>query len=425
MQFVCEPSLLNGTISIPGSKSHTIRAVAIAALADGQSVIDKPLISADTVSALHAVTALGAQTSADTDSWRVTGTGGRPTLRKDTIDVGNSGTTLRLLLGTTALLPHNQTVTLTGDTQIQRRPNAPLIAALNDLGATVVSVHDNGCAPIRVTGTMHGGQTSLEATSSQFVSSLLIACPMAERDTTFTVSKLCERAYIQITMDWLDTQQIVYDHDTMRRFQIPGKQAYKPFHRRIPGDFSSATFFFGAGAIPGNDVTCTGLDLSDSQPDKAVIDYVRSMGANVDVQVDSIRISGTSLHGVDIDMNETPDALPVMAVLGCFANGETTLRNVAQARIKETDRIHVMATELRKMGARVEELQDGLVIHESPLRGTAVNGHADHRVVMALALAATQATGTTTISTAEAAGVTFPEFATLMTSIGAHILSRD
>jgi 3-phosphoshikimate 1-carboxyvinyltransferase len=326
-------------------------------------------------------------------------------------------------MGVASLLRTGQ-VTLTGDEQIRRRPAGPLAQALNDLGARVVSLPGNGCPPLTVSGRLRGGHTRIEAVTSQYLSSLLLASPLAPALTRIDVPLLNERPNVQMTLDWLDAQGIRIEHDDMRVFRLTGGRSYHAFHRRIPADFSSATFFLGAGALAGNEVTCLGLDLADSQADKAVVRYLRDMGAHITEAPGRLTVQARGLTGTEIDMNETPDALPVMAVIGCFARGTTVLRNVAHARIKETDRITVMRQELAKMGARIEERPDGLVIHESALRGAPVDGHADHRVVMALALAGMSCPGHTTIATAEAAGVTFPAFADLMRSLGGAIATE-
>jgi 3-phosphoshikimate 1-carboxyvinyltransferase len=195
--------------------------------------------------------------------------------------------------------------------------------------------------------------------------------------------------------------------------------------RAIPAEFSSATFFLGAGALGDNDVVLRGLDMADTQGDKAVVDFVRQLGAEVEVTGDAVRVRSQELAGCELDLNATPDALPMMAVLGCFASGTTRLVNVPQARLKETDRISVMASELGKLGGRVEELDDGIVIHHSQLRGAEVNGHGDHRVVMSLAVAGCAIPGKTTIEAAEAAAVTFPEFRDCMLALGARMVEVE
>jgi 3-phosphoshikimate 1-carboxyvinyltransferase len=420
MNLIVGRATLRGEVEIPGSKSHTIRAVAIASLAEGESRIRAPLDSEDGLAAVRAYHALGAGIEMDPGEWRVTGTGGELRAPDNVIDVGNSGTTVRVAMGSCALLRKGVAV-LTGDEQIRRRPGGPLAASLEDLGARVRSTRDNGCPPFVVEGRLRGGETSIEATTSQYVTSLLINAPLADGDSTIHVPVLNEAPYVGITLDWLERQGIVVEHDELKEFRVAGGQRFKPVDRRIPADFSSATFFLAAGAMGENEVVSVGLDMNDTQGDKAVVDYLRQMGARVTVGEDRITVAPGDLAGCEIDLNATPDALPMMAVLGCFARGTTRLVNVPQARVKETDRIAVMRQELERMGAKATELEDGLVIEESPLHGAQVSGHGDHRVVMALAVAGSMAEGQTTIHGAEAMAVTFPGFLESMRRLGAEI----
>jgi 3-phosphoshikimate 1-carboxyvinyltransferase len=423
MHLLCETSRLNGTVDIPGSKSHTIRAVAIAALADGQSRISSPLISADAEAAVRAYRALGAIIDMHDDYWLVQGFGGRPNAPKDTIDVMNSGTTLRLAVGSAALMREGK-ATFTGDEQIQRRPIGPLVRSLRDLGAAVESTRGNDCAPVTVSGPLHGGKTSIEAVTSQYLSSLLINCPLADSDCEIDVPLLNEKPYVHITLWWLERTGIEMQRDELRHFHLPGGQRYRPFDLRVPADFSSATFFLCAGALRDNDVLVRGLDMDDPQGDKAVIDYLRQMGARIDIGDDGIRVrppADGALRGCELDLNATPDALPMMAVTACFAEGRTVLGNVPQARLKETDRIAVMTAELSKMGATIEERPDGLVIERSDLKPAEVDGHHDHRVVMSLAVAGSLIDSGTRISTAQAVDVTFPTFIDCMSGLGGSL----
>ncbi len=418
MKFIVEKSDLSGTIPMPASKSHTIRAVVIASLAEGVSIIEAPLDSRDTQAAVRICRGLGAgiETGAD---WRVEGTGGKIIVPEDVLDVANSGTTLYITLATAAL--GEGCSVFTGDAQTRSRPVQPLIDALNELGAEVFSTRGNGMAPLVVKGRLKGGRIAIECPTSQYLTSLLLNCPLAEGDTEIEVLHLNEHPYVEMTLRWLDEQGIAYERDEWRRFRIKGGQKYKSFKKRIPADFSSATFFLCAGAIVGENVALEGLDMNDSQGDKAVVDYLKRMGAAVAVADDAIRVKRAALEGCEIDLNATPDALPAMAVTACFAEGETRLVNVPQARLKETDRISVMQKELSKMGADIEEREDGLVVRKSGLKGTVVDGHDDHRVVMALAVAGLVAEGTTTITKAESVDITFPNFVELMQKLGAKI----
>jgi 3-phosphoshikimate 1-carboxyvinyltransferase len=427
VKLIVSKSRLKGSVAIPGSKSHTIRAVAIASLAKGKSIIRVPLDSSDTRSAVHAYSALGAKIDASSpNAWLITGTAGAVKTPKGIVDVGNSGTTLRLAIGSAALAPKGQTTTFTGDDQTRTRPIGPLMKSLEELGAKCQSLENDGKAPVRVTGRIIGGKTSIAAFTSQYLSSLLLCAPLAEKDTEIDVTLLNEPGYVQMTIDWLDNQKITYEKEHLRHFKIKGGQSYKAFDAAIPADFSSATFFLCAAALAGDEVTLTGLDFSDSQPDKAVVDYLKAMGAEITVSKQGVTVRASALKGIEIDMNKTPDALPAISVVAAFADGETRLVNVPQARSKETDRIRCMAEELKKMSVDAEELPDGLIVHggcEPRLKGGAkyLDGHGDHRIVMALSLAGMMLPGECVIDTAEAMNVTFPEYVKLMTSLGANI----
>ena len=422
MKLIVEKSRLKGTVAIPGSKSHTIRAVAIAALAAGRSLIRDPLDSSDTRAAATCYRAMGAAIdTSDPKCWKVTGTAGKLTAPRETIDVGNSGTTLRVAMGSAALTAPGEKTTFTGDEQIQARPVGPLIDSLNDLGAKCVSLRDNDKVPVEITGKLTGGKTTIAAATSQYLSSLLLCAPLASEDTEIDVSLLNEPGYVQMTLDWLDKQQIEYENEQMRRFSIKGNQSYKPFDAQVAADFSSATFFLCGAALFAEEVVLLGLDFADSQPDKAVVDYLKAMGADISVGSDSVAVRAAGLHGAELDMNETPDALPAMAVTAAFAEGTTKLLNVPQARNKETDRIACMAQELKKMDVEVEELPDGLIIQGGRPKAAVLHGWADHRIVMALSLAGLNLDGLSTIDTAEAISVTFPDYVELMKSIGAKV----
>ena len=411
-------SKTSGRVKIPGSKSHTIRALFIASLAEGRSEIINPLISDDAVSAVKTCKAMGADVKIEKDRYIVDGFNGIPKVPDNVIDVGNSGTTLRFATAASAL--GDGYSVFTGDEQIRRRPIGPLLEALNNLGAQAFSTRGDGRAPLVVKGRMTGGRTPLDSVTSQYLSALLISTPLLEKNTEIDIIRLNEVPYVDITLWWLDKQNIRYENSSYKTFYIPGGQKYKPFKEVIPGDFSSATFFMVLAAISGGEFILENLDISDPQGDRQVLDILKSMGAEVRIDGKNITISGRELIGREIDMNSIPDALPAMAVAGCFAEGETRLINVPQARLKETDRIRVMYEELSKLGADVEELPDGLIIRQSKLKGCPLNGHGDHRIVMALAVAGLNIDGDTVIDTAESISVTFPEFVDLVKACGGN-----
>ena len=410
-------SIPAGRVKIPPSKSHSIRAVFLASLAEGGSEIYGRLKAEDVNSAISACRALGAEIEEEGNTLFIKGTDGKIIPREKVIDVGNSGTTALFVLSMAAL--STEPVTIAGDESTSKRPMSPLLDSLKNLGATVLRT-ENGKLPVTIQGPITGGSTEVNGETSQYLSSLLIHSGFCKEETILKVGMLNEKPYVDMTANWLEKLGIAFSRDGYDEFRVKPNQKIKNFKASAPADFSSATFFLILSAIEGVDIVLEGLDLSDTQGDKKVIDYLLEMGADINCG-EVITIKGKKLKGRVLDLNSTPDALPAMAVAACMAEGETRLINVAQARIKETDRISVMASELKKMGASIEEMPDGLVIKGSKLKGTTVNGYYDHRVVMALAIAGFVAEGETVVSTAEAIKITFPNFVELMNSCHAKI----
>ena len=417
MKLRVRPSRLRGAIAVPGSKSHTIRGIAAALMAGGESRLCSPLSSADTESALAAARALGAMVERDGADWRIRGTGGALKRPPGTLDLGNSGTGLRILTGlaTSAGFP----VSFDGDASLRTRLMAQLLDALAGWGAQVES--SGGFCPLTVTGPLRGGHTRCDGTTSQFLTSLLFAAPYAAEPCSIELDFLNEAPYIEITLAWLERLGIVCEASADRlHYRIPAPQRMRAFEVVIPADFSTACFPLVAGALFGDGVAIRNLDFSDPQGDKAVFGLVESMGATLTRGEELLVEPGTGLRGGNFDLNRVPDALPIMAVAGAYARGETRLLNVPQARVKETDRIQCMTSELRKFGAEVEELPDGMILRGGGgLRGAEVESHEDHRLAMALAIAALGAQGESVINHIEAAVVTYPDFVADFTRLGA------
>lgn len=426
MILAVDKSELSGEVRIPASKSHTIRAVAIGSLAYGTTRITNPLVAADTLTAAEIYRKFGASIALG-DEWIIEGMGGKPSVPDDILDVGNSGTTLYIAMGTAALLDGYSV--FTGDEQIRSRPAGPLLDAIGNLDARGFSTRSNDQPPLVIRGPMRGGRTFLDGgKTSQYLTSLLINCPVAREDSEILTTNAVEKPYIEMTMGWLDELGIRFERDGFERFRVPGRQSYRAFEKSIPGDFSSAAFFLCAAAVTGSELTLLGLDINDSQGDKAIVDMLRAMGARIDQLPDGLAVTGggsDKLTAGEFDLGDTPDLLPPMAVTACFADGVTRLVNVRQARLKETDRIRVLSEELSKMGGKVEELPDGLAITGAPLHAARVNGCGDHRVVMALAIAGLACDGRTEVDSAEAVNVTFPNFVDLMQSAGAEMQAEE
>jgi len=419
-------SSLSGSIRIPASKSHTIRGVLVGTLAQGRTVLTNPLEASDTLSAVQCCKALGARITQEPDRWMIEGISGHIPALNESLYVGNSGTTLGNLIAICAT--SDRPITLDGDASIRMRPFAALLKSLQQLGATVKEAGPNGTAPITIRGPLQGGEATVDGTTSIYLTPLLIAAPLAPRSSILRVDGVMnEKGYVRMTLDWLAAYGIeVVANDDLTCFEIPGAQTYRPVDRAIAADFSSAAFPACAAVLAADsEVIVTGLDFEDTQGDKQVFDFLAQMGAVFDRSNRlTIRRSG-SLRGVRMDLSGTPDALPILAVVGCAAEGETIIENVAMARIKETDRISVMREELTKMGADIEEMPDGLIIRHSELHGTRVNGHDDHRIVMALAVAGLIAEGTTQIDSAESARITYPTFVSSMQALGAEIEEHE
>jgi len=414
---VCKSSL-NGEVAVPGSKSHTIRAIAAALMAEGTSIVRVPLESADTRSTLEAAKLLGAKVCEHLDRWEITGTGGKITAPGQIINMGNSGTGLRILSGIAGTSVRK--ITFDGDASLRSRPMRQLTDALSRLGVKV-ETRDGRC-PVSFQGPLRGGKTEVVGTSSQFLTSLLFASPFAENDTEIFPVDLQEKPYVEITLDWLERLGVKLEAaPDMSYFKVPCGQKFKAFDWTIPADFSTAAFPLGAGAVTAGEVCIKNLDFNDLQGDKAVFDFVEQFGAKVERLDKYTRVSSGRLHAVELDLNATPDALPLLAVVAACAEGTSRFFNVAQARIKETDRITCMTRELGKMGIEVQELPDGMIIHGGRLRGAELESYDDHRIAMALTVAALAADGASVINDAESAAVTYPDFIADFKSLGADI----
>ena len=404
----------SGVITIPASKSQTIRALLIALMARGKSRIRHPLFSSDTLAAINAVKALGCVVE-ERSSGDLTVDSSLLKIADDTvtIDCLNSGTTAALLMPILAL--YSTPFIVTGDEQLRKRPFLPLLKSLEDLGAEVKTA--NGFLPAFIKGPLKGGETTIECKTSQYLSGLLLALPLAQNNSRVNCSLLYEKPYVEMTRWWLKRENISFTQtEDLMMSNIKGKQHYKVLNEYIEGDFSSASFFFVLAAIQSTSITINGLDKDTTQGDRRILEVLEDAGCTVEWNGMSVTVTGPEeIKGGEWDINDIPDALPALSVLACYSKEKTIFKNVAQARIKETDRISVMKEELGKLGADITELPDGLIINgNGHLNGGFVSGHSDHRVIMALSIAGTKTDEKTTIDNTSAVSVTFPTFYTLL-----------
>lgn len=380
----------SGRIAIPPSKSHTLRALLFGALASGKTYIHNYLKSTDTSAMIAAMRMMGATIEIHENTLVITGVSGSLKACDNIIHAGNSGIVLRFVTCLAALLP-TYTV-ITGDHSIRHhRPMQPLLSALQQLGAFATSSRLDGFAPIIVRGPLTEGHAELIGHDSQPISGLLIAASLLPGSTELKVTNPGEKPWIDLTLWWLRRLGAKITVASYEHYLIHGSTRYEGFEITIPGDWSSAAFPLIAALITQSSITLENIDLNDIQGDKIIISLLSRMGARfeVDERKKTVQVLPSArLQGISIDANECIDALPILAVLGCFAEGTTEITNATIARSKESDRLHTITHELRKMGAKIEEKSDSLIITSSTLTGATLSSHADHRIAMALAVAA-------------------------------------
>lgn len=415
--FYIQPSSIQGSLKVPSSKSHTTRAILFAALAKGMSKVDHYLPSPDTNAMIKAVRQLGAEVKIGPSTLEIQGCGGQFQAGAREIDCGNSGQVLRFIGALSALSPYQ--TTFTGDKSIrQNRPIGPLADGLNQLGALATSNN----APLEVKGPLIKGSATIDGEDSQPVSGLIMAGAFAPHPVEIHVTNPGEKPWIELTLHWLRRLGIAYERKDYSYYRLQGGTQLEGFHYSVPGDFSTAAFPIVAALLTHSELTLENIDMDDPQGDKAIIPILEKMGALFSIRDKSLTIHRSGpLKGMKIDVNDCIDALPILAVVGCFAEGTTEIFNGAIARKKESDRISAIATELKKMGADIEERPDGLVINPSLLHGAELNTFSDHRIALSLSVAAMAASSPSTINGAECTLKTYPNFYEDFRAIGAKI----
>lgn len=403
-KVIISPSTLNGTVSVPCSKSAAHRSILCAALAQGKSVLSPIAVSNDIRVTAQAAQDLGAEIVEEGGVWHVTG-GGIPQA-KATIDCGESGSTLRFLIPICAALGMETTFTGHG-----RLPERPIGIYLDLLPAHGVTCRTEGGLPLKINGKLKSGTFILSGNvSSQFITGLLLACPLLSGDSVVRLSSPLESAgYVEMTLEAMRAfgVQVEALEDGWR---VPGGQRYSARPFAVEGDWSQAAFFLAAGALGGS-LSIDGLKRRSTQGDCAAEELFDTFGAKSSWNGETLCIKSDRLYGMEIDAAQIPDLVPILATTAALAKGRTRIYNAARLRIKESDRLAAMADGLNRLGARVQEMPDGLLIDGvEALHGGEVNGYNDHRVVMALAVAALRADGPVTISDAESIRKSYPAF---------------
>ncbi|MDJ0786856.1 MAG: 3-phosphoshikimate 1-carboxyvinyltransferase [Myxococcota bacterium] len=381
---------LSAKVRVPGSRSQTNRALLVAALASGESLLRGATESDDTAAMREGLRALGVSIRTEPEGWRVHGTGGRLTAPESPLDVRMSGTTARFLTAAACLA--DGPVVLDGAPRMRERPILEEVVALRALGAGVEVLGREGCPPLRLAGGgIPGGETEIDARrSSQYVSGILLVAPYAERDVTlrFKDGVLVSRSFVDLTLDVMSEfgAEAGFDGDALH---VRAGQGYTGRSTAIEADSQAAVYGFVAAAIAGGRVEVTGVPGGSEQTDLGVLAVLERMGCRVERLPEAAIVTGPEdgLRGVDVDMNAIPDPVLAVAVAALFADGPTTIRGIGHLRIKETDRLAALKNELERLGARAHVDDDSLRIEPGPLRPADVETYDDHRMAMSFALA--------------------------------------
>ncbi|MTH46749.1 3-phosphoshikimate 1-carboxyvinyltransferase [Intestinirhabdus alba] len=405
---------VDGTINLPGSKSVSNRALLLAALAHGTTVLTNLLDSDDVRHMLNALSALGVSYTLSADRTRCEIIGGGGALRaKGALELylGNAGTAMRPLAAVLCLGGND--IVLTGEPRMKERPIGHLVDALRQGGAQIDYLEQENYPPLRLHGGFSGGQVAVDGSvSSQFLTALLMTAPLAPQDTLITIKgELVSKPYIDITLKLMSTFGVEIENQDYQRFLVRGGQQYRsPGRYLVEGDASSASYFLAAAAIKGGTVKVTGIGRNSMQGDIRFADVLEKMGAIVSWGDDYIACTRGELNAVDLDMNAIPDAAMTIATTALFARGTTTLRNIYNWRVKETDRLFAMATELRKVGAEVEEGHDYIrIAPPARLQFAEIGTWNDHRMAMCFSLVALSDTPVTILDP-KCTAKTFPDY---------------
>lgn len=421
MKLTLSPSVLCGSVQIPPSKSAAHRAIIAAALAQGHSTIHNVDLSSDMRATVGACRCLGCNININSQDERclLTVDGGMRHGGDTVIDCCESGSTLRFFIPIAAALGGEKSFTGSG-----RLPQRPIDAYLDIFDAQGIAfTHPaNANLPLTVSGKLQGGEFCLDGrVSSQYVTGLLFALPLLDRDSHISVQGGFEsRGYVDMTVDTLRRfgVQIGTDGDS---FIIAGGQTYKPQNLTVEGDYSQAAFFLVAGAIAG-EVRIDGLSQDSLQPDSAIIPLLRQMGADISHDGLTLVVRKSALSGAEIDVSQCPDIVPPLAIAAAFAKGQTRIIGAARLRIKESDRLGALAQNLDRLGIKTEETADSLTITGGVPTGGETDAFGDHRIAMAFAVAAMGAKGSITIGGAESVDKSYPAFYEDLKALGGSIL---
>jgi len=404
---------ISGIVNLPGSKSLSNRILLLSMLAEGQTEIHNLLDSDDVRRMVEALEILGIQFEEKRaeNLISVSGTAGKIPVSEATLMLGNAGTAIRPL--TAAMTLGHGRFVLDGVTRMRERPIIDLVDGLSQLGANLRCLNGTDCPPVEVIADgLPGGKTRLSgAISSQYLTAILLVAPYAKSDVEIEIiDKLVSVPYVEMTMRLMRHFGVSVNHKDFQTFQIPRQNYQSPGKLYVEGDASTASYFLAGAAITGGSVTVKGCGTESIQGDSRFAEVLEQMGAKVDWGARQVKLTGSTLNGIDVDMNQMPDAAMTLAVTALFASGPTAIRNIYNWRVKETERLKAVSTELRKLGAEVEEGQDYLVIHPpTRVKIASINTYDDHRMAMSFSLVAC-GKSSVTICNPDCVSKTFPDY---------------
>lgn len=415
MKVKIKPSILSGEIVIPPSKSYSHRAIISAALANGEkkSKINNLKFSVDIETTVKIMGNLGAKITKKESSLEVIGNDGKIVPKKNYIQCNESGSTIRFLIPV-GLTSENELI-FDGKGKLIDRPLDSYYKIFDDQGIKYEMIE--GKLPLKVNGKLKAGNYEIDGNvSSQFITGLLYALPLLDGDSTIVINKNLEsKGYVDLTLEILKLSGIKIKNNDYKSFEIKGNQEYKYFDYTVEGDYSQVAFWIVAGIISANkdnEIKCLHLNKYSLQGDKAIIEIVQKMGAKLEIFDDYVIVKPSKTKGTIIDVSQYPDIAPILTVLGALSEGETKIINAERLRIKESDRIISIKTELNKLGAEVEEVGDSLVIQgvDTFEGGVEVSAWNDHRIVMSLAIASIRCKNEIVIDEAESVKKSYPHF---------------
>ena len=414
MERYVDPSALEGTVNAPTSKSMTQRAIAAALLADGESIILNPSYCDDSLAAMSMAVGLGARVEPQVSEMKIIGSA---TLKESKLNCGESGLAIRMFSPIAAL--YQAQITLVGANSLKKRPMFMIEEALNQLGVKCTST--GGFLPLTIKGPLAGGHCEIDGSvSSQLLTGLLMALPLATKNSEIKVRNLKSKPYIDMTLQILKYFGITVENEKYELFHIPGNQKYIPSHYSVEGDWSAGAFLLVAAAINGRMIV-NGLSRDSLQSDMSVLKALEKAGARLVFSENKLEISKTALHAFDFDATESPDLFPPLVALAAYCEGNSSVKGVSRLIFKESDRAKTLQEEFAKLKVKIDIHDDTMFVTGSRPQAARVESHDDHRIAMALAVAALGATGRVYIRDSQCVAKSYPGFFNDLRQLGASV----